>query len=129
MRMRENSSKPVWADDDWLSSFAGKQVKLCFKPHVTFQVFGRALFVDHKLKIFQALEQQQKDNPVAGAGQEEPEAPKAKRPAESAAAEGQVMNNPFRNMLQLVFFQISDSKLANFLSWSFKNLIILFSPI
>ena len=41
------------------------------------------------------MEQQQKDNPTLSAGHDEPEPPKAKRPAESATAEGQVMNNPF----------------------------------
>lgn len=81
MRMRENSSKPVWADDDWLSSFAGKQ----------------------------ALEQQQKDNPTAVTGQDEPEVPKAKRPAESATAEGQPDLKKSRKNPQ-VYFDIKIGK-------------------
>ncbi len=27
LRMRENSSRPVWADDEWLQKYAGKAVK------------------------------------------------------------------------------------------------------
>ena len=46
----------------------------------------------------QAMEQQQKDNPTAGGGQDEPEVPKAKRPAEAASAEGQVTNHTFDSL-------------------------------
>ena len=36
MRLRENSSRPVWADDEWLSKFSGQatldqQVRTCPK--------------------------------------------------------------------------------------------------
>ena len=66
--MRENSSKPVWADDDWLSTFAGKQ----------------------------ALEHQRQDQGLPKETSEsqstetEVASTKAKRPAEAAAAEGMV---------------------------------------
>ena len=75
MRMRENSSKPVWADDDWLSTFAGKQ----------------------------ALEHQRQDQGLPKETSEsqstetEVASTKAKRPAETAAAEGMVRHNKTNN--------------------------------
>ena len=71
--MRENSSKPVWADDDWLSTFAGKQ----------------------------ALEHQRQDQGLpkeiseSQSTETEVATTKAKRPAEMDATEGMVKHNNF----------------------------------
>jgi len=70
-----NFFRPVWADDDWLSTFAGKQ----------------------------SLEQQAKDeeHQRPEVTSEQAEAPKAKRPAETEAQEGQVDNQIIFEILLL----------------------------
>ena len=73
LRARENSTRPVWADDEWLATYAGKQT----------------------LEQQQQQLQQQKQPEVA---KPEADAPSAKRPAEAAAAEGQVCEScPFES--------------------------------
>ena len=62
LRARENSTRPVWADDDWLASYAGKHT----------------------------LEQQEQQQKLPEVAKPEADAPSAKRPAETSAEEGQV---------------------------------------
>lgn len=63
LRARENSTRPVWADDDWLATYAGKQT----------------------------LEQQELQHQKhAELMKQEAEITSTKRPAETSAVEGQV---------------------------------------
>lgn len=63
LRVRESSFRPVWADDDWLTTYAGK----------------------HTLE--QQEQQQQKEAELM---KQEAEITSTKRPAETLAIEGQV---------------------------------------
>jgi peptidyl-prolyl isomerase E (cyclophilin E) len=68
LRARENSSRPVWADDDWLTTYAGKHT------------------IDQQ--ELQQIQLQQKIDKESA--KPETDAAAGKRPAETAAAEGQV---------------------------------------